>query len=191
METPLVTGRHPTILLASRAVLLVVDIQEKLMPAIHEGQQVIEETVRLIRGSRVLGVPVVGTEQYPKGLGPLVPAVRNLIDPEWIVTKTQFSACLADRVLELLNGLGRKQVVLAGTETHVCMLQTALDLLGHGYQVHVPVETTSSRRPESRKAALDRMRQAGAVVTTVESALFEMLERAGTPTFKEILNLVK
>lgn len=191
MENQAVVARHPSILCAKNTILLVVDIQERLIPAIDSGQRVIDETGRLIEGCRVLDIPVIATEQYPKGLGPLVPEVRERIDSNLIFSKLTFSACGAHEVMQLLQEQGRNQVVLAGIEGHVCMLQTALDLLAHGCQVHVPLETTSSRRPESCHAALTRMREAGVVVTTLESVLFELLERAGTPQFKEVLKIVK
>jgi nicotinamidase-related amidase len=191
MEYPSVGTRHPSILRAESTILLVVDIQERLVPAIDQGQRVIAETVRLIEGCRVLDIPVVGTEQYPKGLGPLVPEVRNLINPKTIFSKMAFSICRVEEVMHLLRERGRNQVVLAGIEAHVCMLQTSLDLVEHGYQVHVPVETTSSRRSTCCHVALMRMREAGVVVTMLESALFEMLGLAGTSQFKEILDLVK
>jgi len=191
MQQPATFIRHPGIVCAQNAILLVVDIQERLIPAIDQGQRVIDETARLIEGCRLLHIPMVATEQYPKGLGPLVPKVRNLLDPGRIFSKMTFSVCGAEEAMHTLEEQTRNQVVLAGIEAHVCVTQTALDLLEHGYQVHVPVETTSSRRPECCHAALMRMRQAGVMVTTVESVLFELLERAGTPQFKDVLGVVK
>ncbi len=185
------TKRHVTILRPETTVLLIIDIQEKLVPAIHEGPRVIEETVRLINGCKALDVPVIATEQYPKGLGPLVSGVRDVLEPDAIFEKSDFSGCGCSEAMRALEEMGRYQVLLAGIEAHVCMVQTALDLLVHEYQVHVPVETTSSRRPESCAVAIERMHSAGAIVTTLESALFEMLVRAGTPQFKEILKIIK
>jgi len=182
---------HLTVLRAETTALLIVDIQERLVPAIHEGQRVIDETVRLIEGCNALDVPVLATEQYPKGLGFLVPQIRERVDSDGVFEKTTFSVGGCEQVMRALEEMGRHQILLAGIEAHVCMVQSALDLLTHEYQVHVPVETTSSRRIESCRTALDRLRAAGVIVTTLESALFEMLVRAGTPEFKSILKIIK
>ena len=183
--------RHPTILNADNTILMVIDIQEKLVPAIHEGDRVIAATLHLLRGCEVLGVPVIGTEQYPKGLGPLVPEIRERIDSNVVFSKMTFSSCGAPEAMVFLEKQGRRQILLAGIEAHVCMLQTALDLVERGYQVHVPFDATSSRKSACCETALNRMRDAGIIVTGIESALLEMTEVAGTPEFKEILKIIK
>jgi nicotinamidase-related amidase len=170
--------------------LVIVDVQEKLVPLIAAGEMMVSNCRRLIEGARALGVPVFATEQYPKGLGRTVPALRELFDA--IPEKLRFSS------VEVLNwgfaGDGtsdRDQVVVAGIEAHVCVLQTALDLIAHGYRVFVPADAVASRGELDWKIALDRLASAGAVIATTESVLFEWCETAGTPEFKQISRLIK
>ncbi|HOE11916.1 MAG TPA: hydrolase [bacterium] len=183
--------RHPGILRAASAVAIIVDIQERLIPVIQESERVIGQTLGLLNGCSVLKMPVIATEQYPKGLGPLVPEIRERIPSDLIFSKTTFSCCGSAEVMHFLSERACRQVILAGIEAHVCVLQTALDLVGHGYQVHVPFEATSSRCAKCQDIALERMRQAGVTITSVESALLEMLEDAAKPEFKEILKIIK
>jgi len=183
--------RHPGILRAASAVAIIVDIQERLIPVIQEPERVIEQTLRLLTGCSVLNTPVIATEQYPKGLGPLAAEIREQVPSDLIFPKTTFSCCGSGEAMHFLSERACRQVILVGIEAHVCVLQTALDLVGHGYQVHVPFEATSSRCTECRDVALERMRQAGVTITSVESALLEMLEDAAKPEFKEILKIIK
>lgn len=171
-----------------RAALVVVDVQEGFRPAIAAFDDVVDRTVKLVRGARELGVPVIVTEQYPKGLGATVPEVADHLlgvgDP---VEKTVFSAARADG----FDLLGRGQALVVGIEAHVCVSQTVHDLLADGVDVHVAADAVSSRASEDRERALTRMERAGATVTTTEAALFELLERAGGPEFKMIQGLIK
>ena len=168
-----------------RSALLVVDVQERLMPAIHEGDRVVENACWLIRVAQRLGVPVAATEQYPEGLGPSVGAIRALVPENAIGGKKHFS-CVAAGCLPGLPGADRPQVVVAGVEAHVCVLQTALGLAASGRHVFVVADAVSSRRVEDRDIALARMRQEGARVVTREMVAFEWLGEAGTPVFREV-----
>lgn len=172
-----------------QSTLLVVDIQERLLPHIHEGQAVLDNAVWLVKVAQRLGVPVMASEQYPKGIGHTVAVLRGLTVPGAVAEKLHFS-CVAAKCLDGLSGSERPQVVVAGTESHVCVLQTVLDLLQAGYQVHVPISATCSRSDANRDNALRRMEQAGAILTNVESVLFELLRAAGSAEFKAISKLI-
>lgn len=171
-------------------VLVLVDLQAKLVPAIHGHEDLIRSAARLVRGAQVLGVPIVHTEQNPRGLGPTVDEVASLLTAPPVV-KMSFSCCGEPGFLDALQALGRRRVLLAGIETHVCVYQTVTDLVGGGYEVQVVADAVSSRTPADRSVGLERMTAAGASVTSVETALFELLGRAEGPKFKEILSIVK
>lgn len=169
--------------------LVVIDMQEKLLAAMSRAAVVTDRCRLLIRGASLLGVPVDITEQYPKGLGPTVPALRDLADTP--LEKLRFSA---ESSLSWANGAPganeRHQIVLAGIETHVCVLQTAFDLLSTGYRVFLAVDACCSRADTDRDFALRRLAAAGVVLTTVESTLFEWCESAEHPSFKSLSRLV-
>ena len=170
--------------------LLVIDLQERLVPAIDGGDDVVANTVKLVRAAEVLGVPVSVTEQYPKGLGPTAKPLAELL-PE-PTEKIEFS-CLnsLDWNSEGSDPEARFKVVIAGVEAHVCVQQTVLDLLAHGFRVYVAADAVGSRSPIDRKFALKRMVLSGAVLTTTEAIMFEWCERAGSDEFKAISRLVK
>lgn len=187
MENATNTRRmHP-----GRAGLLVIDIQERLLPAIFEKERVVQNAVRLIKGALVLSVPVYATEQYPKGLGPTVPEVAAAIPGFSPFQKLAFSACGASGLMTALEAGKISDVVVCGIEAHVCVSQTCLDLLDAGCRVFVVADAVSSRTPENHRVALERMREAGATVVSTEMVLFEWLQQAGTEQFKQILGLVK
>lgn len=163
--------------------LLMVDLQECLGPAIENMQVVVENNLWLAQVARRLGVPVVATVQYPAGLGPMLPSLSGYVDE--LVEKIHFSA-VADGCIKTSALWARPQVVLTGTEGHVCVLQTALDLLATGKQVYVVAEATGSRRSEDHRLAIDRMRQEGCRIVSREMVAFEWLQRAGTEEFKQI-----
>jgi nicotinamidase-related amidase len=175
----------------AQAGLAVVDIQERLLPAIFERDRVIQNSVRLIKGAAILGVPVFATEQYRKGLGATVPEVATAISGFAPMEKLAFSACGAPGFMPALKAKGVSEVILCGIETHVCVCQTCLDLLEAGRRVLVVADAVSSRTQENYRLGLERMRDAGAVLVSTEMVLFELLEKAGTNEFKEILKLVK
>jgi nicotinamidase-related amidase len=175
----------------TRAGLVVVDIQERLLPAIFEKERVLQNVLRLIQGAAILKVPVFATEQYRKGLGPTVPEVAAAIPAFAPLEKVAFSACGAAGFLTALKNRKVSETILCGIEAHVCVSQTCLDLLDDGFRVFVAADAVSSRTPENYRVGLGRMRAAGAVIVSTEMVLFELLEQAGTAEFKQILNLVK
>jgi nicotinamidase-related amidase len=175
----------------AKAALVVVDIQERLLPAIFEKERVVENTVRMIKGAAILGVPVLATEQYRKGLGTTVAEVASAIPGFAPMEKVAFSACGAAGFTAALKAKGVSEAILCGIEAHVCVSQTCLDLLDDGFRVFVAADAISSRTPENYRFGVDRMRVAGAVIVSTEMVLFELLEQAGTDQFKQILTLVK
>lgn len=180
------------ILTVEKAVVVVIDIQEKLIAAMPEKVvRQIERSVSIIaEGAKVLDVPVFFTEQYPQGLGATLPSLVRLRNAP-AVAKTTFSCLGCDEFRSLIEESGRRQVILTGMETHICVYQTALALLDEGYQVWVPQECVCSRSKNNWKNGLTLLRDAGATVTNVETVLFQMLGKAGGDAFKTISRLVK
>ena len=170
---------------AERSALLVVDLQEKMVPALADGAAVVANVRWLIGVAMRLGVPVAAVEQYPQGLGPLVPEVAATLAPGAVAPKNHFS-CVAAGCLAGLPGAGRAQVVLAGAEAHVCVLQSALDLAAGGKEVFVVADAVGSRRAQDRDVALARMRADGVRIVTREMVAFEWLREAGTALFREV-----
>jgi nicotinamidase-related amidase len=175
----------PILIDVARSTLLVVDLQTRMVPALADHDTLIFNATWLIRAAQKLGVPVAAVEQYPQGLGPLVPAVRELLPAASIAAKNHFS-CVAARCLYGLPGSERAQMVVLGAETHVCVLQSALGLLAEGKEVFVVADATASRRALDRDVALARMRDEGVRIVTREMVVFEWLREAGTPLFREI-----
>jgi nicotinamidase-related amidase len=176
------------------ALLLVIDVQERLMPVIDRAAEVEANIERLVRGCHVLDVPPLLTEQYVKGLGRTVPRVRLALEETFgyaPIEKSCFSAHGAGEFQAALRGLRKKQILVAGVETHVCVYQTAGDLLAAGYDVTLIADAISSRTAESKAIALQRMSHDGAKLSSTEMALFELLGVAGTDEFAQILALVK
>ena len=175
----------------SQSGLVVVDIQERLLPAIFKKEQLIQTTVRLIKGAAVLGIPIFATEQYRKGLGPTAPEIAAAITGFSPLEKVTFSACGAEGFSEALKSREVTNIILCGIEAHVCVLQTCLDLLDNSFGVFVVADAISARNPENSRLALQRMHDAGAVVASTEMILFELLGRARTEEFKQVQALVK
>ncbi len=170
--------------------LLVIDMQEKLLPAIDGHESVIDVTARMIQAAKLFGLPIVHTEHCPANIGPTVGELATLLDAEPI-EKNIFSCCGQPGFLDEIKKLGRPQLLLAGIECHICVGLTALDLLEAGYEVHVLSDAVGSRLPANRQVGLDRMRQAGAIINCFEMATFELQWTAGDDRFREILRLVK
>ena len=170
-----------------RAALVVVDVQEAFRPAVLDFERTAGNAATLIRGARILGVPVVVTEQYPKGLGRTVPELTEHLEGIEPLEKVCFSASDADG----FDLGGRDQALVCGIESHVCVNQTAHALLDGGVEVHVARDAVTSRTEENRELGLHKMEGAGAVLTSVETALFELLGAAGSDEFKEVQRLVK
>jgi len=180
--------RSPELMSRTDSGLLVIDVQTKLMDKMADRTRVVANIARLVEGATILGIFVQATEQYPKGIGPTVPELigRLPVRPE----KLTFSCCGLPEVAEQFQSRGISKILLAGIETHVCVQQTALDLLAQGFRVYVAADAVASRRDLDRDLGLRRMERTGAVLTTTEAALFEWTERAGTPEFKQISKLV-
>lgn len=169
------------------AALVVVDVQEAFRPAVLDFERVANNTAVLVEGARILGLPVVATEQYPKGLGRTVPEVARHLDGVEPLEKVCFSATDADG----FDLDGRDQVLVCGIESHVCVSQTAHGLLDQGHEVHVVRDAVTSRTEENRELGLHKMETSGAIVTSVETALFELVGAAGSEEFKKVQALVK
>lgn len=178
---------------AEKGVLIVVDIQDRLLSAMPQQQQeMIQTSVQtLLTAADVLALPVLVTEQYPKGLGHTVAALKDILPANTpIFEKTRFSAWQVDEIATVLKQAEYQQVFLCGMETHICILQTALDLLKQGYEVFVIEEAVCSRDNKHYQNALNRLRNAGAIITNIESLLFECLADARHPQFKTISKLI-
>jgi nicotinamidase-related amidase len=172
-------------------VLVVIDVQDKLFRVMPEREALAASLRKLVRGAQVLGVPVILTEQNPKGLGPTIPELAELVPGIQPIPKFSFSCCGEERFRRELEALGRRQVLLAGIELHICVYQTALDLLASGYEVQVVADCVTTRLLENREIGLTKLRDSGAGLTTAEMALFELLKTAEGDVFKEISRIVK
>jgi nicotinamidase-related amidase len=182
-------------MMREKSQLLIIDVQEKLLPAVVNASQVEAMCARLLRIARRLDAPVTVSQQYPRGLGPTVAAVRAEAGDEAVVLDKTYFSCFADEGLRnrllALREEGRTQIVLAGIEAHICVAQTALDLAANGFETFVAADAISARSDESRSLAMIRMRDAGARIVDSEMVMFEWLERAGTPEFKDLQQLIK
>jgi hypothetical protein len=175
---------------ANRAALAVIDIQGKLSELMHDKDVIYDNVSRLIRGATVLGLPILWTEQYPEGLGPTRPELTGLLPGEPI-TKTSFDCCGEPAFRAALDATGRRQVLLCGIEAHICVYQTAAGLARLGFEPFVVMDAVSSRTARNRRLGIGCAKDAGAAVTGVEMALFEMLGAAGTDAFREMVRIVK
>jgi nicotinamidase-related amidase len=174
-----------------KSCLLVVDVQERLAPAMAEREAAVRNCAILMKAAARLGVPVVVSEQYPQGLGPTIPELKALAPAEAFLAKTSFSCAGDPGLAARLRALGRKQIVIAGMEAHVCVLQSALGLAQAGYDCFVAADATASRAPANKEAALARLREDGVRVVTTEMAVFEWLGRAATDELREVSRLIK
>lgn len=177
---------------ARHSLLLLVDLQERLMPAMHEPRPVIANSLILLAAAGRMGVPSAVTEQYPQGLGPTVPEIGERLGArEAVYAKMTFSAAADPATMARLRQSRRQQVVLAGVEAHVCVMQTAIGLAQAGYQPFVVADAITSRKPQSVQLALERLRQNAVSIVSTEMVLFEWLGRAGTEEFREISRLIR
>lgn len=178
-------------ILKEESAAVIVDIQERLLPHIHESDILLTNCLKLIEGLKVLSVPMLITQQYTSGLGQTVPSVVQMIPDFKFIEKLSFSCC-GEPIFETeLARLGKKDIILCGIESHVCVLQTCLDLLEAGKRVFVVEDCVSSRKPNDKRTAIERMSREGALITTLESLLFELTRVAGNETFKNISRIVK
>jgi nicotinamidase-related amidase len=189
---------HPSLVDAEDALLVVVDVQEKLLPAIAGSVEIAEQCRRLILGAGELRLPILLTEQYPKGLGPTVGPIAEALEEAKRkgskvsrFEKTSFSACGSDEFLDEVEAAARQQVLLCGIEAHICVLQTTLDLIEQGNAPFVAADATGSRNPAHRELALARIRQADGIVAPVESFLYELVADSTHPAFKPVSALIK
>jgi nicotinamidase-related amidase len=172
-------------------VLCVIDLQDGLLPKIRMADEVMARAIKLIRFARLLEIPILWTEQYPKGLGPTNAAVAKELEGLKPIAKVAFGCFGAPEFVGALKDTGRKQPLVAGIEAHVCVMQTVLSALSSGYEVYVPNDAVSSRHEHDYNAGLARMQVSGATIVTTEMAIFEILRAAGTPEFKKVLPLIK
>ncbi len=178
-------------ILREAAAAAVIDIQEKLLPHIHDGEIILNNCLKLIKGLKILSVPVIITQQYTRGLGPTVLPIKQLFPEFRYIEKITFSCCEEPEFGKELERLAKKNIILCGIEAHVCVLQTCLDLLASGKKPVVVEDCVSSRNVNDRIIAIERMRQEGAIITTMESLLFELTRMAGNDMFKGISTIVK
>jgi nicotinamidase-related amidase len=178
-------------ILKDRSCLLIIDFQERIFPFIHEHEKLLQTVPMLIRGMKILEVPVIITEQYTKGLGLTILPVSEAAGDAVRIEKSSFSCCGEPRFNLELATSGKENVIIAGIESHVCVLQTVVDLRRQGYNPVVVEDCISSRKPNDKLISVRRMQQEGAVITTYESILFELLRNSGGEAFKAISRLVK
>lgn len=171
---------------------IVVDIQSRLFPSIYENERLEQNCLKLINGLKIFNVPLIITEQYIKGLGETIPSIVEALKEDYNpIEKMAFSCCQSKDVMKFLTDFNKTEVILFGIESHVCVLQTALDLLELGGTPVIVEDCVSSRNPNDKKVAIERMRQHGAIITTLESLLFEICQESGTEEFKQLLKVVK
>ena len=184
--------QHQHTLASSQSALLIIDMQEAFRGSIANYEEIAARTVIAIQGVKLLRLPILVTEQYPKGLGHTLTEIKEVLTPETeILEKTSFSSCGAGQFREQLERSGIKQVLVAGIEAHICVNQTVHDLLASDYQVHLLMDCISSRKQIDREIAFRKMEQSGAVPSSVELALFELLRDAKHEQFKAIQGLIK
>jgi nicotinamidase-related amidase len=183
--------RHPNLLDKNNTILVVLDLQEPFLRTIFERERVVANSVTLIKGARALGLPIVSTLQYPERMGDMVPEILDALPEDERIGKTTFSSCGVRTFTERVSWAGKRAALVCGVESHICVSQTVHDLLAAGYNVHVAADAVSSRTKANWKIGLDKMRQSGAIITSVEAALYEMLADSKSPEFKQILELVK
>ena len=178
-------------ILKENTAAVVIDLQARLYPYIHEHQKLTKNNEILIQGLKTLDIPILVTQQYTKGLGATIPEIQKVLGEHEVIEKSSFSCCDDKIFMEELKALNKKQVIISGIEAHVCVMQTVTDLLIADFQPVLVADCISSRNPEHKKIAIERMQNQGAIITTYESVLFELLRYSGTDEFKQISKLVK
>jgi nicotinamidase-related amidase len=171
--------------------LIIIDIQGKLLNAMYEKEALLENSLKLIKGFRVLGVPMVLTEQNPKGLGPSLDEVIQVLPETRPIPKYTFNCCQNKEFMTTLSSMNRKQVLICGIEAHICVYQTGLDLMNSGYEVQIVADAVSSRVAKNRDIALSRLQNEGAKLTVSEMAIYELLQTSENPKFKDLLKVIK
>jgi nicotinamidase-related amidase len=183
--------RHEFVATRQESLLLIIDIQQALFKAIDSWERKVRRTGQLIQAANTLDIPILLTEQYKQGLGETYPELLKEIKSSTIFQKEYFSACMEPGFLATIQSFNRNKIVVAGMETHVCVLQTCLDLISSGFQVHLVADAVASRANENRDIAISLLRQAGAVISSTEIVIFQWACRANTDEFRKILPIVK
>ena len=178
-------------ILAEDTMALFIDFQEKLVPAIANHDEIVEKAAILAKGLKEIGVPFAVTQQYTKGLGETVPAMKEALGDFKAVEKTSFSAMQTEEFSAWVKAQGKKTILVCGVEAHICVLQSIMDLVKEGYNVFIVADCVGSRAVYNKDYGVQRAVQEGALITTCEAALFELVQGAGTPHFKVISKLVK
>ncbi|MBN1903834.1 MAG: hydrolase [Deltaproteobacteria bacterium] len=172
-------------------ILAVIDIQGNLALAMHDKESLFKATGQLIKGIKCLEIPMILTEQNPKGLGPTIPEIRELIPDLIAIPKISFSCCNEKTFMEEVKKINKRQILISGIESHICIYQSTINLLDMGYEVHIVTDAVASRDPKNRELALRKMERMGATMTCVEMALFELMRTAEHPRFRDIVKIIK
>lgn len=178
-------------IIRDNSLLLIIDIQEKLFPYIYKNEELRDRTNRLIEGCKTLGLKIIVTEQYTKGLGLTISPLRESLEGAEVIEKTSFSCCGSTSIDAAIKAADKEFIIIAGIESHVCVLQTVIDLCSMGYTPVIVDDCVSSRNPNDKSVAIERMRKEGALISTYESILFELLGDSKAPEFKTISKIVK
>lgn len=171
--------------------IVIVDVQVKLMAVMRRRERVVDNIIKLLRLSRLFNLPVILTEQFPKMIGSTSPEIKETLPTYDPIEKMDFDCSAVELFNNRLESAGLKTIILAGVETHVCILQTCVSLLEQGYNVHLPQDAVDSRTEENWHVGIELMREAGAVITSTETVIFQILKRAGTKEFREMLKIIK
>jgi nicotinamidase-related amidase len=171
--------------------IIIIDVQEKLMAVMGQKQRVLDNVLRLMELSNIFGLPVLFTEQYPKWLGPTLPEIVETSPSYDPISKMHFNCCDVEGFNKKLNSLESENLIVVGVETHICVFQTCVSLLERGYQIHVPQDAVTSRTDENWQVGLKLMDKAGAVITSTEAILYQIMKKAGTTEFKKMLKVIK
>ena len=171
--------------------LVIVDVQDKLMPVIERREEITKNIIMLVHLARLFNLPILLTEQHSKWLGSTLQEIREVLPEYSPVEKIDFNCCAVDLFNRNLERMGLKNIILAGVESHICIMQTCIGLLAKGYQIHIPQDAVGSRKEENRQVGLELMRGVGAVITSTETVIYQILKRGNTKEFREMLKLVK
>ncbi|MDY7036699.1 MAG: hydrolase [Thermodesulfobacteriota bacterium] len=171
--------------------LLIVDSQEKLMQVMDRKQRVIDNIIKLLQLSNFFALPVILTEQYPQWLGPTLPEIKEYLPAYEPIEKLHFNCCDVEAFHERLDSEALKSIIITGVESHICIFQTCVSILEKGYQVHVPQDAVDSRTDENWHVGLELMKEAGALITSTETVIYQILKKAGTKEFKKMLKIIK
>jgi nicotinamidase-related amidase len=185
-------SRHPNILSSESTLLLLIDLQAPFLGGVDDSDRVMTRCSFLAESAAILGIPIITTVQYTSRIGGVVDEIARITPCAGAaIDKMCFSCAGSDEFLDRIRASGRRQILIGGVETHICVAQTALDLLHHGYQVHVAADAVSSRGMDRHKLGMEKIRDSGAIPCSAEQAVFELLQLSGTDEFKQVLRLVK